>query len=118
MLRAKSIADIINKELDLKIVFDKRLRERNFGVYQNKHKSNFDHKKFFSDQFYIEFSSVEKNSEMKERLLSFINDIKKEKYKNILVVTHGGIISQAKSIYNKNLEYEQTNNCEIFSMDF
>ncbi len=116
--RAKDTAEIINKKLNLEIIYDKRLRERYFGIYQNKHKSLFNVEKFISENDKrLEFFSVKKDNQIIERIFLFLNDLEKKEYKNVLIVTHGGIITQIKYMCDKNWKFQKTNNCEIYSVE-
>ncbi|MDP2967172.1 MAG: histidine phosphatase family protein [bacterium] len=90
--RCRQSAEIVSQELGgIKIVFDKRLREINLGVYHGRKK----------EEFYIDFPRDKKRfykvpkrgeswNEVKKRMLSFIKEIdKRHKNKNILIVSHG-----------------------------
>ncbi len=114
--RTKNTAKIVNTELNLDIIFDQRLRERNFGIYEGKHRDLFDFNDFFmGNSGNPEFSTVEKDNQIKERILDFLKDLKDSDHKNILIVTHGGVIVQTKLLENKDWQFEKIKNCEIFS---
>ncbi len=44
--RAKQTAEIINKNRGLIIIYDDRLRERNYGEFEGTNKSSFDYNEF------------------------------------------------------------------------
>ena len=48
--RAKQTAEIINDDRGLNIIFDERLRERNYGEFEGTSKSSFDYNEFWSYQ--------------------------------------------------------------------
>jgi len=90
--RCRQSAEIVSQELGgIKIVFDKRLRDVNLGVYHGRKK----------EEFYIDFPRDKKRfykvpkggeswNDVKKRMLSFIKEIgKRHKNKNILIVSHG-----------------------------
>jgi len=111
--RAKQTAEIVGKELKKKIIFDKRLREVNFGVFRGKPKRYLT--KFFPDLkqwFSKKCPQGESLSDVKKRLMEFIRDLEnKYRGKNIVIVSHGdplwllyGILkgfSQQKMLKNK-----------------
>lgn len=124
MKRTKQTTNIINSILKINKVFtDKRLLQSKKGILANgsieiSKKYENDKKKFYNINFFkrvdpidlwtkykdyldIELSSkyqVEKKSEKNFFLQGFINDIKKweelDKFKNIIIVSHAGILKQ------------------------
>jgi broad specificity phosphatase PhoE len=89
--RARQTAGIIAKELNLKINFDKRLRDINLGIYHGRLKGEF-----FEDfplalkKFSQRPKKGESWSDVKKRLLSFLKKIEeKHKNKKILIISHG-----------------------------
>jgi isoleucyl-tRNA synthetase len=90
-LRTKQTAEIVAKELGLKVNFDSRLRDINLGVYQGRQD-----KEFYRDfpptleRFQKRPKDGENWTDVKKRILSFIRNIE-QKYKNkkILIVSHG-----------------------------
>jgi len=91
--RCKKTAEIAKEILEVKdeIVFDERLRERNFGDLEKTHNSNYQ-KVWDVDANNPSHndSNVESASEVQHRTLSLIEDLEK-KYtdKKILLVSHG-----------------------------
>lgn len=103
-LRTRQTAEIIAKELGLKINpvrkrgflngvnFDKRLRDVNLGIYHGKTKEEFyrDYLRGSKERFYQKPKGGESWNDVKRRMLSFIKEIdKKYKNKNILIISHG-----------------------------
>lgn len=90
-LRTKQTTEIINKELHLKVKFDKRLRDVNLGVYHGKSKDEFySDFKDAKERFYRKPDGGETWLDCRKRTLRFIRDIdKKYKDKTILIVSHG-----------------------------
>jgi isoleucyl-tRNA synthetase len=91
ILRAQETAEIIAKELKLKVVFDKRLREVGFGDFNGKSADDFE-KVFPSRKSRIgkiDFG-VENEEQIQSRMQNFLEDInKKFSGKNIIIVSHG-----------------------------
>jgi broad specificity phosphatase PhoE len=107
--RTRETAEIISKELGIKVIYDERLKEINFGIFQSGPKEKY--LKFFSDvkeRFFKRPPKGEDWNDVKGRTEDFLNEIeKKYKNKNILIIGHGdplwileGII---KKMNNKNL---------------
>ena len=88
--RARHTAEIINETHNLKIVFDDRIMERNYGKLEGE-VVKMEYLNLNYDYERIDGESLEKYT---TRLKSFVLDVK-EKYigKNVLVVAHNGIIS-------------------------
>ena len=92
ILRTKQTAGIVAKELNLKIEYDKRLREVDIGVFNAKPMSEF--RKFFpEEQVNKRFKEKPKGGEtytdIRNRMHDFLKDKdKKHKNKNILIISH------------------------------
>ncbi len=91
--RTRETAELVSKKLGLdkeSIIFDKRLREVNTGVFEGKSPEEY-HALFLSleDKFYKNPPGGENLNELKKRVGNFLYDIEaKYKGKNILVVSH------------------------------
>lgn len=88
--RTKQTAKIIAKELNLDIIFDKRLRDTDFGIFSGK--IGKEYQNFFSEKkerFIKRPPRGENWNDVKKRVIEVIKEIE-EKYnnKNILVITH------------------------------
>jgi len=91
--RTKETAEIIAKELGLKIIFDKRLRDVNLGIFQGKPKEelfqSFPEPRI-KERFYKKLKNGESWLDVRKRMLKFIREIdEKYKGKKILIVSHG-----------------------------
>lgn len=116
VLRAKETAQIIAGALGKKIIFDKRLREHNFGVYNGRtHKewhSLFENK---IDQYAIRPTGGENLKDVQKRTMDFLKAVdKKYKGKTVLVVSHANPIVAAASAYQGHTNEEAF---EKFSID-
>lgn len=91
LLRCKQTAEIIAKELNLKIIFDERLRERDAGILNGKSLEEWHC--FFNDTgdlFNKKAPEGESIEDIKERIKDFLLDIEgKYENKNIIVISHG-----------------------------
>ncbi|XOB46686.1 MAG: class I tRNA ligase family protein [Candidatus Nealsonbacteria bacterium] len=90
-LRTRKTADIIAKELGLKVNFDRRLRDINLGIYKGKRKEEL-YKAFLNikERFYKKPKNGEDWLSCRRRMISFIKEIDR-KYQNqtILIISHG-----------------------------
>lgn len=74
------------------LIIDDRLIERCNGDLEGKRKEEINFSFDFND-FYSKEHGIESVSEIRKRVNSFLNEIKRKyPHKNILIVTHGGII--------------------------
>jgi len=120
--RCRETAEIIAKELGVKIIYDEGLRERFGGIFQGltleEAKLKLNNKsatswrelwKTSADQF----TGIEAFESFEERVWGAFNRHKKEnQLKNIVIVSHGGAIrSITRSL--KNLSHEQISALEI-----
>ncbi len=98
LIRCKDTSAILNKKLNIPITYDSRLRERSFGSLEGKTWNDIEGsdvlKKLDKTQSYdYRPYGGESVDDVKERVLSFIDDIRNTKRdKKILVVSSGGVI--------------------------
>ncbi len=94
--RAKQTAEIIGKKLNLPVIFDARLRERDLGSLGGKSWDEIGQDlKILDKKQKYDYSPLggEDVEKVKERLLNFMDEMSlKNTDEEILVVTHGGII--------------------------
>jgi broad specificity phosphatase PhoE len=94
LTRAQESAEIITKELKLDVKLDKRLRELDFGTYNNKTHTEF--KEFFKDKTNLQerFEHAPPQGEnwqqLVKRMLGFLAWLEgQHENKNILLISHG-----------------------------
>lgn len=104
LLRAKRTAEIIALDKELQVKTAQALRERAFGPFEGKTRDEFDQelKKLIdkrdrlSDKQKFSYKlhpQVESDEEIVSRLITFLREIAVAfRHKNILVISHGGII--------------------------
>ena len=86
--RAMQTCKIVTKgKYDIQV--DDRLMERYFGEFEGKRIREINLAEILKDN--TGFGGVEKVSEFRDRIYSFLDDLKPYKDKNILVVSHGGV---------------------------
>ncbi len=88
--RARQTAEIVAKELGLKVIYDKRLREINAGIFDGKKIKEW--QKFFSnyrERFLKKIKDGENYNQVKIRVYRFLEDLeRKYQGKKILIVSH------------------------------
>lgn len=87
--RARQTAIFVS---DAPLFIDERLIERNLGLYEGKDKSIYDSSLYADIDLNSTQNGVESVRDVLERVFDFLDEIIKEKDKNILLVSHGGII--------------------------
>ena len=98
--RARKTADIINEELNVSIIEDKRLMERFFGDSEGLTKNEIrniaiDHPEIIDVWNYkrnVNYNGMETMQDFCNRIKEFLDDLKENYYdKTVLLVTHGGV---------------------------
>ena len=119
LIRAKQTAQIINEEKNLDIIFDERIRERNFGEFEGFDKKDFDFTDFWTYSKNLRYDKAENIQDFFKRIFDFLDVIKKEyRDKNVLLVIHGGV-SVAVNAYFEGIPPENTptkgalKNCQV-----
>lgn len=118
--RALETAKIINEDRNIPIIIDKRVTERNLGIYEGMPNEE----EIFNEiRYYIKNVPVENGEDTQtftKRVFDFLDDIIK-KYKDnketILIVTHGFFLRSADWYFNglptENEEIKRFGNCQI-----
>ena len=123
--RAKQTAEVINKERHIKIIYDDRIIERDFGEFEGMETKKFDFHGYWNYYKNDYYESAENIQEFFKRVYTFLDDIlSKYKDKNILIVTHGGISIPIRCYFQKKIP-EGTfvdsglflQNCQVISYD-
>jgi isoleucyl-tRNA synthetase len=103
--RTKQTTEIINKEFGVEVIFDDRLREKMSGELEGK---SFDERtkelRASKDPYNHNVgNSGESYQNLEERMLDFLNELSgKHQNENILIVTHGGVLSTVKRYFEDN----------------
>lgn len=105
--RAKMTADIINEKLNVRILYDKRLRENNngalAGMLNEEAIKKYPHAFFSTLKYNERFPDGESPKEFFHRIRKDFFDIIKENkdVENLMIVTHAGVIGIVWHILNK-----------------
>ena len=103
LFRCKTLAESLFS--NDKIVFDERLKELNFGDWELKKWDdiyNSPKGKIWLDNYQtLSTLNGESYPEMVERFSSFYTDLISNKYNNVAIITHAGVIRILKSIIEK-----------------
>jgi isoleucyl-tRNA synthetase len=116
LLRTKQTAEIVGKEMGIKVKYHKQLREIKFGIYDgNPIKEWIDFWKNRADRFTKRPPKGENYMDVRNRVDNFLQSInKKYKGKNILIVSHGGPILMMDSVM-KGFSREQVLSLDTFN---
>ncbi|MDE5698424.1 MAG: phosphoglycerate mutase family protein [Lachnospiraceae bacterium] len=117
LLRAKQTAEKIGRHLNAVPVLRKELRERNLGKCCGKSvqwlRENMEQQeKTIDDKM---FSDAESRREEWNRLKPFFDEIMSNSEQNILIVSHGDLLSVFNTMF-MGLSVESINSCEIFGL--
>jgi len=107
VLRTKLTSEMIAKKFNLKVNFDKRLREIDTGIFNGKSIKKWH--KFFKnkDRITIRPLKGENYTDIFNRVANFLKEIdKKHKGKNILIISHGILLISIQA-FIKNIPIEQ-----------
>ena len=117
--RTIETANIVsNKYPNIKVIIDDRIREINYGKYSHK-KNNEEldeiRRKQINGDNLIRFGEYGENKlEIERRLTNFLTDVFNSKNNNILIVSHGSIISYIKRLLNIKSSHIKKGGVEIF----
>ena len=119
--QSRQVAEKI-KNTNLDIVFISelpRINDRKTG-YDSKPVSDF-FEALKSDIFNLKFNYGESFQEEKERVFSFLEELKTYNYSNVLVVTHSEILQLINGYYNKlsdkEMWSEKIDNCQVLEIN-
>ncbi len=101
LIRARQTADIINEDLNLPIIYDKYLKERNYGEFEGVNKLSFDYNSFWSYEKNIKYEKAENIQDFFNRINEFVEDLKSNyNDESILIVCHAGVMKALECILN------------------
>lgn len=117
LLRAKQTAQIIAEHLGVTPIFKSELKERNLGKCCGKSvqwlRDNIEcQEKTIDDRL---FSDAESRRDEWNRLKPFFDDIMSDDSENVIIVSHGDLLSVFNSMF-LGLNVESINNGEVFGL--
>jgi broad specificity phosphatase PhoE len=98
--RAKQTAEIINNDRNLNIIFDDRIKERNYGEFEGTSKLSFDYNEFWAYTKNTNYEKAENVQEFFKRVYSFLDEITSKEYENVLIVCHAGVEKAIECYFN------------------
>ena len=116
MHRTKQTANIINEYHNSNVETSSKINERKFGIYEKAPISEF--RNFTKkDKLRAKPKNGESFLELKERVLDFLNDLKKRKLETVLVVAHDQVLRIVYGYFNDLTDEEtykvKVKNCQI-----
>ena len=115
--RAEHTAKILNCKLNLKMIFDERIRERNPGSLAGQPLKIIDREDYWNYNSVNQYGTSENIKEFFGRVNSFLEELKEKDYDSVLIVSHKGV-SKAFSAYFEGIQDglfldRGIKNCEI-----
>lgn len=99
--RTRKTSKIINKGRNIKIIYDDRIKERDYGEFEGLQKSDFNYIDFWTYSKNLKYEKAENIQDFFKRVYEFLDEVK-EKYKDktVLIVIHGGVSVIVNSYFN------------------
>lgn len=120
LYRTKQTAEIINKYHDAPIEEDKRINDRNTGIFEGRPISEY-HDFIKRNKFEAKPPEGESFLEEKERIRDFLEDLKKKDLDVVLAVGHHQpmriVYGYFKGLSNEELYGKKIKNCEILKFE-
>jgi len=116
LLRTRQTAEIIGKEIGLKVIFDKRLREADVGIFNGQSidkigrlwdkERKLHPLEYYQKRFKVAPPKGETYADIEKRMFDFVKKTeKKYRGKNILIVSHQRPLTLLeKAVYNYSLK--------------
>ena len=98
LLRCRQTADAINKFLNLPIIFDERITEYSKGSLEGMWKASLGPVLYEDGMTNPRKYGGENHDDVYKRVKSFIDDLRKKKIDNVIIVTHQGTINMIKYV--------------------
>lgn len=123
LTRTRQTLENLNIKSKTEVIFDDRLKERNYGEFEKTPKSSFDYNKFWDYTANKKYVKAESCQDFFARVISLFDEIKDYGNKNVLIVTHAGITKVAKCYFDNWLKDDAIgpylpNNAEILEYNY
>lgn len=121
LIRAKHTCDIVNCN-NVQVIYDNRLKERTLGEVDGKNleSEGISDENFYNYYFKSDIKGFEDIPTLFKRVHSFLDELKKQEYNNVLIITHGGVLRAINYYFNDipedgNLlsKFKSSKNCQI-----
>ena len=110
---------VYEKYSSISFLIDDRIREIQYGKYSHsKNNEELDEvrRKQIAGDYFIRFGDYGENKfDIEMRLSKFLIDISNTDYKNVLIISHGSVISYMKRLLNIKSSHIQKGKVEIFN---
>ena len=116
-LRTRRTAEIINKFHDKTLIVDKRLNDRQTGLSGRPVDEFFEAIDKSNNPWTVKLGEGESFEEEKERVKSFLDDLKEKDHKNVLIVAHEEPIKIIRGFF-KNLSNKEVWNMKVGNAEF
>ena len=99
LMRARDTAEAIVGDRNIPVLYDARLKERNFGDFEGTGVERTEGKEC-RYSFAVKYPNGESNLQVAARIYAFLDEIK-EKYagKNVVIVSHGSVCRLIRSYF-------------------
>lgn len=125
MKRTKQTTEIIMQGRNVPVIYDDRIMERAFGIFEGKFVEEYNDELngIWDYKLNKDVENGENIGQLIDRVYNFLDEIK-EKYKdkNILIVTHGGVIRAIKYYFEETpkdgeLRKMGIHNCQVIEYE-
>lgn len=115
--RAKHTLELFDLNKKIPVIIDERIKERNMGIYEKVSFGTLDWQKFWSIHSDLYYSQLESMKDVYKRVSEFLDELK-EHNKDVLLVTHGGIIRAINWYFQGfNNSLSSCENCKIYDFN-
>lgn len=91
LYRTVRTANIVNKNLNKKIIKDERITEIDQGIYAGRYKNSFTEEEKHNRKIRSKEAGLETYEEAFARIVDFLKSLKQTNYENVLIVSHRSV---------------------------
>lgn len=96
---------VYEKNPTVEVIIDNRIREVYYGMYSHQKNNEYlddTRNKQIAGDYFIRFGEYGENKlEIETRLCEFLSDVYNKKTNNVIIVSHGSVISYMERILNQ-----------------